>query len=102
MSSLSSIYNSFSEQQKQFVDEKTISATLRIEKWLGFLAKAVKYDHKIDKQAYVLASSGQFHLIAGGDITLMNKGDGAELINLSKVSIKALSDSEIVLIDVPA
>ena len=56
MSSLSSIYNSFSEQQKQFVDEKTISATLRIEKWLGFLAKTVKYDHKIDKEVSLMGT----------------------------------------------
>lgn len=52
--SLSSLYNSFSEQQKQFVDEKTISATLRVEKWLGFLAKTVKYDHKIDKEVSLM------------------------------------------------
>ncbi|MFT5616989.1 MAG: hypothetical protein ACI85I_000205 [Arenicella sp.] len=56
MSSISSIYKSLSEQQKQFVDEKTISATLRIEKWLSFFAKTVKYDHKIDKQVSLMGT----------------------------------------------
>ena len=37
-------YNQLNASQKKFVDEKTISSTMSIEKWIGFLAKAAAYD----------------------------------------------------------
>ncbi len=72
--SLSSIYNSFSEQQKQFVNGKTISTTLRVEKWLGFLAKAVKYDHKIDKKVHLTGT-----LLGVGIVGAIFSGIGAAI-----------------------
>lgn len=60
------------------------------------------FEHKIHNQAYVLASSGAFELVSGTDKITMNKGDGAELTQLTKVSVNVLEDSEILIIDVPS
>lgn len=37
-------YNSLSPQQKHFIDKKTLSTTLTVKQWLGFLTKASAYD----------------------------------------------------------
>ncbi|MEO1049338.1 MAG: hypothetical protein AAFX87_01840 [Bacteroidota bacterium] len=50
MSKSSKIYNALSEQQKQFIKEKTISATFKVGKWLAFLNKASAYDALGDKE----------------------------------------------------
>lgn len=51
----------------------------------------------IKHQAYVLASKGEFKI---GDVAL-KQGDGAEVTNLSQLEISALTDSELLVIDVP-
>ncbi|MGB0835928.1 MAG: pirin family protein [Psychrobium sp.] len=67
----------------------------------GKVAAGTEFEHKIDNQAYVLASSGEFALKGNGKEVTMNKGDGAEVTLQKSVTIRALSDSEIVIIDAP-
>ena len=50
MSNASDIYRSLTPQQRQFVDEKTISATFKIDKWISFFSNVSKYD-KLGDQA---------------------------------------------------
>jgi len=57
-----SYYKSLSPQQQQFVDEKTISATMSIRKWKSFLAKAAAYDTYGDKAIKKVNS----HLLIAG------------------------------------
>ena len=47
----SSIYKSFSDDQKKLIDEKMISATLPVKHWMGFLKKAAAYDELGEKAA---------------------------------------------------
>jgi len=49
MASAKKIFASFDEQQKEFVNKKTISSTLKIEGWQSFLSRIALYDKKIDK-----------------------------------------------------
>ena len=64
----------------------------------GRLAAGEAITQAIKHQAYILASNGSF-LING---TLMNKGDGAEIINEKTITITAKTDAEILIIDVPS
>lgn len=48
MSKASKIYQSLTPEQRQFATDKTISTTLKIGKWLGFLSKVGAYDAAID------------------------------------------------------
>ncbi len=50
MSKASRIYHSLTSQQKQLADEKNISATFRIKKWLGLLQKVSLYDQYLDQR----------------------------------------------------
>ena len=68
----------------------------------GKVKKGTLFTHSIEHQAYVLASSGEFELIDNRRVVMMNKGDGAEVTKQQKVTIKALSDAEIIIIDAPA
>lgn len=68
----------------------------------GRLSKGTEAEQTITHQAYVLASEGKFELRDGQDKTTLNKGDGAEVSGSRSVSIKALTDCEIVVIDAPA
>lgn len=68
----------------------------------GKVKKGSQFTHPIEHQAYVLASNGEFELIDNQRSVLMNKGDGAEVTKQKDVTIKALSDAEIIIIDVPA
>ncbi|KXO13239.1 Pirin [Moritella sp. JT01] len=68
----------------------------------GKIKKGTQFTHSIEHQAYVLASSGEFELIDNQRAILMNKGDGAEVTRQKDVIIKALSDTEIIVIDAPA
>ena len=67
----------------------------------GKIKKGTRINHPITHQAYVLASQGQFELTNSGNLVEMNKGDGAEVTKTKEVTITALTDSEIVIIDVP-
>ncbi len=49
MSDAKTIYASFTTQQKQFVSEKTISTTLKVNKWLRFFTNTAHYDEMIEK-----------------------------------------------------
>ena len=67
----------------------------------GKVTKGAKFEHTINHQAYILASEGSFELQdSSSKITLM-KGDGAEVTKSKMVTITALTNCEIVLIDAP-
>lgn len=63
----------------------------------GNLKQGTALSLRIKHKAYVLASVGSFKL---NDETL-EKGDGAEVTNTKDLRIEALSDAEIIVIDVP-
>jgi redox-sensitive bicupin YhaK (pirin superfamily) len=64
----------------------------------GNMLKDTKIIHKIKNQIYILISKGQIKI----NDKIINKGDGAEIINLSEINIESLTDSEILIIDVPS
>lgn len=68
----------------------------------GKVKKGTLFTHSIEHQAYVLASSGEFELIDNQRAVMMKTGDGAEVTKQQEVTIKALSDAEIIIIDAPA
>lgn len=49
MSKAREFYQSLNPQQKEFVDQKTISTSVTVKHWLLFLNKATAYDQHIDK-----------------------------------------------------
>ena len=53
--------------------------------------------HPITHQAYLLAAQGE--LLIGDQ--RMQQGDGAEVISLPNITIKAITDAELLVIDVP-
>jgi redox-sensitive bicupin YhaK (pirin superfamily) len=65
--------------------------------YAGHLIEGTSLTHPIKHQAYVLVSDGSLEL----DGHVLNKGDGLEVENLSSFNIKALSDTRILVIDVP-
>lgn len=77
-----------------------INQTARI--YGGKVKKGAQLTQPITHQAYVLASTGEFEIIANQQRILMKKGDGAEVTKLKEITINPLSDSEIIIIDVPA
>ncbi|TNE28149.1 MAG: pirin family protein [Alphaproteobacteria bacterium] len=64
----------------------------------GRLEKGQEITHKLHHQAYLLVSEGEITL----DGTDLKKGDGAEVTGQESVKISAVSDAEVVVIDVPA
>ncbi|WP_017222169.1 pirin family protein [Moritella dasanensis] len=68
----------------------------------GKVKKGSLFTHKIEHQVYVLASNGEFEIIDNQQTVLMKKGDGAEVIKQHEITIKAISDAEIIIIDAPA
>jgi len=67
----------------------------------GKIKKGASFSHGITHQAYVLASEGQFEISEAGESVVLNKGDGGRVFDAKQVTITALSDCEIVLIDAP-
>lgn len=67
----------------------------------GRLKKGNKVQQKIDHQAYLLASDGQFIVTDSVNKELLNKGDGAEITAVNTITIEAVSDCELLLIDTP-
>ena len=63
----------------------------------GRLTKGTRLTHPIAYQAYLLVSSGEVEI----DGQRAEKGDGAEITDTSRVTITALRDAEILVIDVP-
>ena len=55
-------------------------------------------NHKIENQVYILLSEGEVEL----EGYIMKKGDGCEVTNLKEITIKAITKSEIVIIDIIA
>ncbi|KGJ97566.1 pirin family protein [Colwellia psychrerythraea] len=69
----------------------------------GHLLKGTDIEHVITNQAYILASNGEFEIksMTPKHSIVMAKGDGAEVVKSGVITLTALSDCEIVLIDVP-
>lgn len=67
----------------------------------GKINKGVEIQHEINHQAYVIASQGVFTLVDDKQNVKMAKGDGAEITNKKSITIKALEDSEVIIIDSP-
>jgi len=67
----------------------------------GKASKGSSFEHDITHQAYVLASSGCFEITTGEASITLNKGDGAEITDLSSVRINVIEESEILVIDAP-
>ncbi|MBL6785557.1 MAG: pirin family protein [Rickettsiales bacterium] len=65
--------------------------------YAGLLKAGCEIKHKIHNQIYILASKGEFKI----NDKVLKKGDGAEVTNLSEVTISAIEESEILVIDVP-
>jgi hypothetical protein len=63
----------------------------------GTLTKGATLTQNIKHQAYILASVGQFTI---NDV-LLNQGDGAEIKGDKTLVITALTDAEVLVIDVP-
>ena len=63
----------------------------------GRVKKDTTINQPIKYQAYVLVSDGEIEI----DGVLLKQGDGAEVTDTHLARIKALSDAEIVVIDVP-
>lgn len=67
----------------------------------GKLTKGTITVQNIKNQAYILASTGTFIISDGLSKVTLNKGDGAEFTNAKNIEIEAITDSEIIVIDVP-
>ena len=63
----------------------------------GRVNKGDSITNKIKHQAYILVSEGQVEI----DGKKLTKGDGAEVTKQSEIKISALSDAEILILDVP-
>ncbi|TRX54486.1 pirin family protein [Thalassomonas sp. M1454] len=67
----------------------------------GKVEQGSEFEIQVEHQAYVLASDGQFEVSDEQDSIVMNKGDGAEVTMQKTIKFKALTDSEIIVIDAP-
>ncbi len=65
--------------------------------YAGHLIEGTELNHPIKHQAYVLVSEGSLEL----EGRLLNKGDGLEVAELSSFNMKALSNTRVLVIDVP-
>lgn len=63
----------------------------------GRMTAGTTITHPITYQAYILASEGEVEING----QRMAKGDGAEVTNMQHVTITALTDAEVLVIDVP-
>jgi redox-sensitive bicupin YhaK (pirin superfamily) len=64
----------------------------------GRLKAGTRILHPVKHQAYLLASTGEFTV---NGVT-MKQGDGAEVTDAQSLEITALTDAEVLVIDVPA
>ncbi len=65
--------------------------------YVGNLKKDTEISHPVKHQAYILVSKGELEI----NDQKAKKGDGVEITNLDSIKIKAVSDSEVLVIDVP-
>lgn len=63
----------------------------------GNLSEGVSLTHSIKHQAYLLISEGSIEI----ESHILKKGDGMEVSNLSSITFTALSDTKMLIIDVP-
>ncbi len=78
-------------------DGAALQINQNVKIYAGKLSKGGSINHKIENQAYILASEGEFEINGN----LMKKGDGAEVSLLSSINIIATTDCEILVIDLP-
>lgn len=64
----------------------------------GQMKAGAEITQPIKYQGYLLVSSGEIEILGAP----LRKGDGIEIVDHDTVTIKALSDAEVILIDVPA
>lgn len=64
----------------------------------GKLPAKTQLNHTIKNNAYLLVSEGEVMV----DDSTLTKGDGAEISQQNSITLKAQSDAEVLLIDVPA
>lgn len=64
----------------------------------GQIKAGTEITQPIKYQAYLLVSSGEIEILGEP----LRKGDGIEVVDRESVTIKALSDAEVIMIDVPA
>jgi hypothetical protein len=65
--------------------------------YAGNIKQGTEIEQKIKHQAYILTSKGAFEV--NGET--LNQGDGAEVTANKIIKIKAITDAEILIIDVP-
>lgn len=63
----------------------------------GQMKSGAEITQSIKHQAYLLVSSGEIEILG----KVVCKGDGVEIADQDTVTIKALTDTEVILIDVP-
>ncbi|MDX2112299.1 MAG: pirin family protein [Alphaproteobacteria bacterium] len=63
----------------------------------GNLKSGTVITQSLKHQAYILASKGELEI----DGTVIKQGDGAEVTGSTSITIRAITDSEILVIDVP-
>jgi len=82
-------------------NEQVLSIYQQAKIFAGVLKKGALISHEIEHQAYLLASQGKFKVSDVGNDVILNKGDGAEITKVKTITIEALSDCELLLIDTP-
>lgn len=72
--------------------------------YAGRLKQGTEIEQVITQQAYILASDGHFSIFTDNPKEKLNlqKGDGAEVTHTSRLYIKANTDCELLIIDVPS
>jgi redox-sensitive bicupin YhaK (pirin superfamily) len=63
----------------------------------GHLTAGSELEHAIKHQAYLLVSKGEVEL----DGKRLQQGDGAEIVDIKNIKLSAISDADVLLIDVP-
>lgn len=81
--------------------EQILSIYQQARIFTGRLTKGVKIEHQLDHQAYLLAAEGLFIINDSATEVVLNRGDGAEVTAVNKITIEAFSDCELLLIDTP-
>lgn len=67
----------------------------------GKISAGAQFKHVIKHQAYVLISEGNIELSDISQSVSMAKGDGAEVTEQNTIELKAITDSEVLILDVP-
>jgi quercetin 2,3-dioxygenase len=65
--------------------------------YAGTLSAGSEIQHSIKHQVYLLVSEGSVEV----DGQVLTRGDGLEVENTSSITLKALQDSEVLVLDVP-